>query len=94
MKKTILKILNKIAYYAGCAGVGYVLGKIATWLLERIGVDEGMVENHPWKAFFLIVAVCFILICIPAIPICTGLWYLSDKIDDKIDEMEDDPFEK
>ena len=89
MKKKLLKVLTAIGYYGSCCGLGYALGKIASWLINKIGANEEMAENHPWKYLFIVMAVVFLVIVIPTFPIVAVLSVGKEIVDGKIDKMGD-----
>lgn len=89
MTKKILKVLNWVAYYGGCYGLGFILGKIAGWLIVKLGIDAEFAEEHPWRALMVIIAVVFLAIAIPSVLIVYPLTALKTYIDEKIDDMDD-----
>lgn len=95
MKKLILKVLNWIAYYSACAGTGALLSMIANWLLAKMGVNEENAEIHPWRTIILWLLVSIFVMVIPAIAVVLFVLVPIQRLfDQKIDEMDDDPFEK
>ena len=89
MKKKLLKVLTAIGYYGSCCGLGYALGKIASWLINKIGANEEMAMDHPWKYLFIVMAVVFLVIVIPTIPIVAVLSVGKGIVNGKIDKMSD-----
>ena len=95
MKKIVLKVLNWIACFGVSAGTGYLLGKIASWLLTKIGVNEEFAEAHPWRTFILILLAWILIVVAPGLLLVNKVINpISNWIDDKIDDMDDDPFEE
>ena len=94
MTKKILKVLNLVAFYGSACGWGWILGKIAAWLIAKIGVDQEFAEAHPWRTIIIILAATFLVIAIPSIVISYPLALLKNLIDDKIDDMDDPEWEK
>ena len=94
MKKIILKVLNWIAYYGACASLGVLLSKIANWLLFKIGVNEESAEAHPWRTIILWLLVLLFVMILPAIGLIVFVLVpIQTILNEKIDDMDDDPFE-
>lgn len=93
MKKTILRILNYVARL-GCAwGIGYLIGTLADWVLEKIGLVE-MAEDHPRIAIAIWFLAVVVALMSSLLIVHYPLAWIFDKIDNKIDDIEDeDPFE-
>lgn len=90
MKRTIVKVLNWIAYMGECGLIGWLLGKLAGAILVRIGVNEEMAESHPRKVVILTVLVFLLVVSIPSIPIAFLLQVFHDGIGEGIDKYADD----
>lgn len=87
MKKIILKLLTTVAYYASCAGLGWILGKIAGLLMNKI-VTEDMIEKHPKLSILLIVAIFFLICIAPVFPLVMVMTIGKGKIEEKIDDAD------
>lgn len=96
MKKLTLHILNWIAYLGTCAGAGYLLGRIAGWLITKIGVNEEFAEAHPWRTTLLVLLAWILIVLIPGYSLVTFVFVpILNWFDSKIEAMDDeDPFDK
>lgn len=93
MKKIILKILLWIARFAGSWGIGYVLGTIANWLLGKI-VNEEFANKHPYITILLWSTSLVVATGAALLIVTYPLTWVFEWFDKKIDDIEDDPFEK
>lgn len=87
MKKFILKLLTNVVYYSGCFGLGFVLGRLASLLFNKI-VSAEMAENHPVVTMALVAAIVMLVLCAPAIGLVYVMAILKVNVEDKIDDAD------
>lgn len=90
MKKTILRILLWMARFAGSCGIGYLLGTIASKVLNLV-VNEEFAEKHPFVTIMLWVLATGIACTASVLIVTYPLTWIFDWFDKKIDDIEDDP---
>ena len=93
MKKTILKVLLWMSRFAGAYGIGWLFGSIAMWVYGKI-VDEEFVERHPRIAILLWALALVVATGASLLVVTYPLTWVFDWFNKKIDDIEDDPFDR
>lgn len=93
MKKIILKVLLWVSRLAGVYGIGYLFGSIAMWIFNKI-VDEAFAEKHPVITIMLYVLALAVATGASALIAFYPLTWVFEWFNKKIDDIEDDPFDR
>ena len=93
MKKTILKVLLWMSRFAGSFGIGYLLGTIAQFVYNKV-VDVRFAEKHPVIAIMLWALAMAVATGASLLVVTYPLTWIFEWFDKKIDDIEDDPFDR
>ena len=92
MKKTVLTILGYVVYLGGSAGIGWVLGTIAGWLINKI-VDVEFAEKHPALTAIIIGLGYAMAIGLGVLIVTYPLQWVLNWYCSKVDSIEDESHE-
>lgn len=90
MKKMILHVTNWVGYYIAIGTLGDLWGKLFGYLFEGFLSDESYAAEHPKKYLLGVIGILLLAILSGYVVIYMPLSYLMKKLDNKIEDLEDE----
>ena len=89
MKKIILHVTNWVGYYIAIGTLSDLWGKLFGYLFEGFLSDESYAAEHPKKYLLGVIGILLLAILSGYVVIYMPLSYLMKKLDNKIEDLED-----
>lgn len=90
MKKIILHVTNWVGYYIAIGTLSDLWGKLFGYLFEGFLSDESYAAEHPKKYLLGVIGILLLAILSGYVVIYMPLSYLMKKLDNKIEDLEDE----
>lgn len=90
MKKIILHVTNWVGYYIAIGTLSDLWGKLFGYLFEGFLSDESYAAEHPKKYLLGVIGILLLAILSGYVVIYMPLSYLMKRLDNKIEDLEDE----